>query len=271
MDEQIVAIYCLCDDLLRSLGHREDSQARMSDAEVMTTSIVAALHFGGNLSRACQFMQEYGYVPGMLSRSRFNRRLHRIRELFLTLFACLGEHFKALNTEAIYAIDSFPIACCDNIRIRRSRRYRGEVYRGYIASKKRYFYGVRLHLLVTQHGQPVEFFLTVGRDNDVSVLDCYDFDLPEGAQVMADSGFTNYELEAVLDTAGIELKVMRKKNSKRPIPPWEAFLRHTFRKIIETAGNEITRRFPKSIHAVTQQGFELKLVLFVLAYSISAL
>jgi hypothetical protein len=271
MDEQIVAIYCLFDDLLRSLGHREDPQVRMNDAEVMTTSLVAVLYYGGNFRRACTFMEEYGYVPHMLSRSRFNRRLHRIRDFFLTLFGLLGEHWKSLNSESIYAIDSFPIPVCDNIRISRARRYQGEAYRGYIASKKRFFYGLRLHLLVTQSGQPVEFFLTVGRDNDVSVLDCYDFDLPEGAQVMADAGFTDYELEDVLATAGIELNVMRKKNSTRPIPPWEAYLRHTFRKIVETTGNEITRRFPKSIHAVTQEGFELKVVLFVLALSINAL
>jgi hypothetical protein len=271
MDGQIIAIYCLCDDLLRYTGHREDPQVRMSDAEVMTTALVAVLHYGGNFAKACEFMAEYRYVPHRLSAGRFNRRLHRIREQFLTLFALLGEHWKALNNDAIYAIDSFPIASCDNIRIRRSRRYRGEAYRGYIPSKKRYFYGVRLHLVVTQAGQPVEFFLTVGRDNDVSVLDCYDLDLPEGAAVYADAGFTDYELEDVLDPAGIELKVMRKVNSTRAVPAWESYLRHTFRKIVETAGNEVTRRFPKSIHAVTQQGFELKVVLFVLALSINAL
>lgn len=98
----------------------------------------------------------------MLSPSRFNRRLHRVKELFLTLFAFLGEHWKDLNSESVYIIDSFPIASCDNIRIKRSRRYQGEDYRGYIASKRRYFYGVRLHLVVTATGEPVECFLTPG-------------------------------------------------------------------------------------------------------------
>ncbi len=35
MDGQIVAVYCLCDDLLNALSHPEDRQCRMSDAEVM--------------------------------------------------------------------------------------------------------------------------------------------------------------------------------------------------------------------------------------------
>ena len=46
MDTQIVAIYCICDDILKGLHHVEDKQRKMSDAEVMTTSIVAALFFG---------------------------------------------------------------------------------------------------------------------------------------------------------------------------------------------------------------------------------
>jgi hypothetical protein len=44
---------------------------------------------------------------------------------------------------------------------------------------------------------------------------------------------------------------------------------HYYRKMIETAGSLIEQRLPKSIHAVTPQGFELKVVLFVVAYSLS--
>ena len=45
MDTQIVAIYCLCDDILKGLHHHEDDQCRMSDPEIMTTSIMAAASF----------------------------------------------------------------------------------------------------------------------------------------------------------------------------------------------------------------------------------
>ena len=48
MDNQIVAVFCLCDDRLKSLHHHEDTQCQMRDAEVMTTAIIAALQFGGN-------------------------------------------------------------------------------------------------------------------------------------------------------------------------------------------------------------------------------
>ncbi len=48
MDDQVVAIYCVCDDLLKELHHPEDPQRTMSDAAVMTTALVAACFFGGN-------------------------------------------------------------------------------------------------------------------------------------------------------------------------------------------------------------------------------
>ena len=52
MDDQILALYCLCDDVSKALHPIEDRQCRMSDAEVMTTAIVAARFFGGNFERA---------------------------------------------------------------------------------------------------------------------------------------------------------------------------------------------------------------------------
>ena len=54
MDETIIATYCLCDDLLKAMSHRPDPQCKMSDAEVMTTALTAALFFRGTLNRATQ-------------------------------------------------------------------------------------------------------------------------------------------------------------------------------------------------------------------------
>ena len=86
MDTQIIVIFCLCADMLKSLHHYEDLQRRMSDAEVMTTAIVAVLYFKGNFSLASRFLYSEHYIPNMLGKSRLNRRLHGISDLFLTLF-----------------------------------------------------------------------------------------------------------------------------------------------------------------------------------------
>lgn len=271
MDTQIVIVFCLCDDLLKALNHHEDMQSKMLDAEVMTTAIVAMMYFRGNFRMACQFMYEYGYIPGMLSKSRFNRRLHRIADLFLALFLRLGAHWKSLSERSAYVVDSFPIAVCDNYRIQRSKIYTGKEWRGYIASKKRYFYGVRIHILITESGEPVDFFLAPGAFSDTNALSHYSFDLPEGSWITGDKAYNHYIVEDALREAGIELLPIRKKNSLRPVPPFFFYLQSSVRKIVETTGSLIERLLPKSIHAVTAKGFELKVALFVLACSINFL
>jgi len=62
MDTQIVAVFCLCDDMLKALHHSEDPQSQISDAEVMTTALAAVLYFGGNMEKARTHTQEYGYI-----------------------------------------------------------------------------------------------------------------------------------------------------------------------------------------------------------------
>ena len=271
MEYKIILVYCLCADLLKALQHKEDVQCKISDAEVMTVGLVAALFFGGKQTLACAFLCEHKYIPRMISKSQFSRRLHRLDYLFIALFRVLGESFKELNEESVYIIDSAPIAVCDNIRIKRNKIYGDEAHRGYQASKKRYFYGVKVHLLVTKDHQPVEFFLSPGAFSDTAALTQFDFDLPEGSQIFGDKAYTDYQVEDRLAEAGIHLVPDRKKNSTRPMPPWVRFFLRQYRNQVETAGSMIERLLPKSIHAVTAKGFELKVILFVLASSINCL
>jgi hypothetical protein len=261
---------------LKAAGHRHDPQARLSTAEVMTVPLVAAAFFGGNVEQARRFLREYGYVPTAISKSRFNRRLHAINpELWRGLFSVLAGVFKRRNAQGAYAVDSLPVAACDNIRIRRCRLYppqeHGGAFRGYIASKRRYFYGLRVHLVVTQAGEPVEFSLAAGSEADVSVFKDLDLDLPEGSIICADKAYTDYDYEDLLEEVGLRLKAQRKKNSKRPMLVWEEFLGKPIRQYIETVFGGLTELFPKKIHAVTPRGFELKIVWFLLAFSIQRL
>jgi Transposase DDE domain len=272
MDDHILAIFCVCHDFLKALHHREDRQHKMTDAEVMTTALVAMLFFGGNFEHARALLGTAHYIPTMLSRSRLNRRLYQLQHLFSTLFDLLGQTWKELNGESIYIIDSFPVAVCDNYRIPHAHIYHQEAYRGYIASKKRYFYGLKIHLLVTPQGHPVECFLTPGSSSDVRALRSFQFDVPEGRVIYADKAYNDYGLEDLMyESVQIELSPIRKEHSKRAFPPYMAFVQHDYRKRIETAASLIARRLPSTIHAVTARGFELKVFLFVLAYSIDCL
>jgi hypothetical protein len=275
MDDTIITIYCLCEDFLKAINRFDDPQVRLSSAEVMTVPLVAATFFGANIDKTHLFLHEYGYMPKMISKGRFNHRQHKIDPtLWQGLFSLLAEFFKRNNSEQSYAVDSFPVVC-DTIRIRRCRLYpleeHGQPFRGYISSKRRYFYGLRVHLVVTGAGEPVEFALAAGSEADINVFKDFGLDLPEGSIICADKAYTDYHYEDLLKEVGLYLKAQRRKNSKRPMPAWEEFLGKPIRKYVETVFSGITDLFSKKIHAVTPQGFELKIVWFLLAFAIQCL
>ena len=270
MHLQIITIYCLCEDFLAAYGYKDDPQAQMTAAEVMTTALVTAYFFDGKQERSRLFLQEHGYIPQMLSKSRFNRRLHQIPDtLWQALFCLLAQIHQQNNLADDYIVDSCPVPVCDNIRIKRCKIYRDEAYRGYIASKKRYFYGLKVHLVVTATGQPVDFTLAPGSVDDLSGLKQLPLDLPEDCALYGDKAYNDYEYEDTLQATGqIGLTVARKSNSKRPHPGHIAYLCQVIRKRVETTFSQITEHLARHLHAVTARGFELKVFLTILAYSI---
>ena len=96
--------------------------------------------------------------------------------------------------------------------------------------------------------------------------------------------YNDHEIEAPRSSRGqallaevehVCLLPVRKKNSKpapdsiwgHPLFASTRFLQSYYRKRVETAGSQLMGLFPKSLHAVRAAGFELKVALFVLAYS----
>lgn len=264
---KIIALYCIVDDVLKALHHREDVRVRVSDSEVITTAFVAVLYFGGHLDHARSFMHLKGYVPEMLGKSRFIRRLHRLSDVLEMLFFTMGHYLKQIAGASTYRMDSFPVAVCHNIRIARCRLFKGEAFRGYQPSHRTYFYGVKVQVL-TLHNIPVEFTLTPAREQDYQGLKLLPLQLPAHSAIYADSAYLDYQSEQdAFDADQISLKVQRKKDSKQKDLPHEAFLKQYMRKAIETTFSQIKARMLKTIHATTQKGFLLKVALFVIAYS----
>ncbi len=272
MSEKVLAIYCFLDDFFLETAHpgsiKPQAKPKVPDSIVLTTAIISARFFGGNQASAMVYMADKQGVV-MLEKSAFNRRLHRLATTLGVLFYYLADFFKALNLSNQYLIDSFPVTVCDNIRISRSRLVKGEEYRGKSASKRRFFFGFRVQLITTLEKQPVQFFILPGSYADVTALQMMHLNLPFGSEVYGDAGYTDYEQEDFYaDCEGISLKIQRKSNSHRPDQVWESAYKKGLRQRIEQAFSHITMRFPKKIHAVTEAGFLIKIVLFLLAYTL---
>jgi len=272
MREQTVAMYCFLDDLLTltrpSWARPADPRRRLSDAQVLTTALIAARFFGGNLVRAQRYMEGH-WGQNRLDKSGFTRQLHALTDTLLGLFATCGQVLKELHTEARYVIDSFPVAVCHNIRLPRCKLLTGKAYRGRSASKRQWFYGFKVQVITTSDGLPVEFYVHAGSEADITGLRAMAVDLPDGSVLYTDNAYTDYALEDLFaEATGGQQFTARKTNSKRPHSPAQRLLIQHFRKGIETTFSQLTARFPKHIHAVTAAGFVLKLVLFIFVHTL---
>jgi len=270
MQDEIITIYVICDDYLKAVKYRDDRQSVMTTAEVMTTALVATRFFKNCVESARVYLQEQGLIRRMLSQSRLNRRIYAIAEwVWLGLFRALAEVHQDSNDGQEYVVDSFPLAVCDNYRIRRCRLYRGEAFRGYIASKRRYFFGLRLHVVVTAQGKPVEVTLAPAADADIAAFKSLQLDLPDDSTLYGDKAYTDYVCEDVLnEDTTITLTALRKCNSHRPMDGCVRYICQHIRKRIETSFSQMTNYFAKRIYAITPRGVELRAFLAVLAFSI---
>jgi DDE family transposase len=203
----------------------------------------------------------------MLDKSRFCRRLHRLKDLIFYLFHKMGQHLKDVAGASNYQMDSFPVIVCENARISRCRIIKHKAFRGKHSTHGRYFYGVRVHILTLQ-GIPVEFCLLPGSENDTNALYKLPLQVAPESCIYLDAGYNDYRAEDnCFEAEGVYLKVQRKSNSRRKDTASEAFVKSRMRKNVETSISLITAHFPAHIHAVTKDGFLIKVPLFVISYA----
>jgi hypothetical protein len=266
MDTQIIFIFCLCDEFLKSIGFQDDRQCRMSTAEIMTFALTSALFFQCNYQRTRLFFLSHKYFSYVLSHSVINRRILRIPTSLWqqTLIVCRSFLLDPKCQE--YIIDSFPVPVCQNCRILRCKLFPIKHHHGYCASKKIYFLGIKVHMIVSKNGIPIECIFTPGSESDTKALKKFEIDLPEGSYLYGDKAYNDYAFEDLLNEVGIKLIAQRKTNSKRQHDKSLVYLQKTRRKRVETVFSQITHLMPRSIHAITAKGFVVKVFLFILAF-----
>src|SRR5690606_37883249 len=117
-DHYIVTVFVVLDDVLKAHGYAEDCRSQSSAAEILTVAVVAAKYFQNHHERALCLLGALGYVR-RLSVSRFNRRLHALRDWLYGVVTLLGEVFAQGE---VFLIDSMPLPVCKRARARRCRK-----------------------------------------------------------------------------------------------------------------------------------------------------
>lgn len=253
-------------EFTRSLGIPQDPRSKMSKAEITAIAVISARLFGSNLDKTRLFLMTYHYISHMLSKSRLIRLIHRIPPIFWEyILGFLQEISPAKNNEFI--IDSFPVPLCARVRKYRCRLKQSRDCNGYHAAKDEFFFGLKVHVITTVDGQPVELKILPGSIHDMKALKQLKMRaLKRGSNLYGDKAYTNYSYEDFLwDEQGIALLVPKKILNQKPYTEHVKRYINRRRKRIETAFSDIKSWLGQKIHAVTLKGFELKITLAVVA------
>jgi hypothetical protein len=273
MDMYATIVYVVTDEVLRLLQVKDDPQSKMSNAEIITFAIITAKFFSGNYKTARYLCQKLGLFPNILSNSRLNRRIHHIPWIYWdAIFRFLSFLSKQSDDTSYFAVDSFPVLYCQKNRIDKRKGFLEHKYLGFAASKKRYFCGIKVHMIVTNRGRPVEVLFRPGAESDINVLWTMELDIPPHSILYADGAYNCFDLEDILQDEGIHLLAKRGSKAKNRVrSPIEEQTISSKRQIVETAFSCITNLFPRYIKSRTEDGFLIKVFCFILAYSASFL
>lgn len=264
-EDYIVTVYVVIDEMLKTLNYQEDCRSTISAAEVLTVAVIAARYFGNHWERAlCILMQQREI--GRISVSRFNRRLHALRDWLYSMVVSLGELF---SDGEVYLIDSMPMPVCKRVRARRCRKVRGRDYCGYCAAKDERFFGWRLHLICTADGIPVAFELLPAAYHDLTAIHELTVVLPPGARLFGDKAFISApDAASILQEVGVRLIAAPRKNMT-PLTWADEYDLHRYRKQIETVYSQMQKMGTQHLYSRTNPGFELKVYasIFALAFT----
>ena len=275
MESKLIELFCNVDDfcknfipkwqkfLLKSGKITRLRKNKLSESEIITI----AIHFHqSNYRNFKNYYQKYiqkfltNYFPNLLGYSRFLRVLQSIF-VPLTVFV---KTMKSRKT-GIYFVDSTLLKAC-NIRREKSHK----VFKGLARKAKSttgWFFGFKLHLIINDHGEIMNFQLTKGNIDDRKPVP----DLVENltGKLIGDKGYLSKPLFNQLFDQGLQLVTKIKKNMKNKIIPLVDKLLLRKRAVIESVNDQLKNisQIEHSRHR-SVMGFMINLLSGISAYNL---
>lgn len=264
-DTYIVTAYVIIADLLAVMQYHDDTRASLSAAEILTVAVIAAKYFQNHHERALYLLVQLGYID-FLSISRFNRRLHALRDWMWQVAGMVGELLKA---GTVFIVDTMPVPVCKWVRAKRCRKVQGPAFQGYCAAKHERYWGWQLHLVCDAYGVPVAFeLLPAAWDELVPVQDLL-AELPEGSQVVADKGYVSQKDELLAYVSGAVRLIPKYRRNMRGNSQEDAHLIREHRSMIETVNSQLEKMGLQRLHARTNSGVTLKVLASLIALALT--
>lgn len=244
-NDKITEIFFLADEFCAEfersitphlIGNPSKRKPIMSTSEVMTIMIL--FHDKGyrNMKHFyTQYVQPHlsHLFPRTVSYNRFTELMQSVL-LPMTIFlktCCLG------NCTGISYIDSTPVRVCNNKRIKRNKVFKGIAETG--KSTMGYFHGFKLHLIINDKGEILNFAITQANVDDRDPLKNENFIKKIKGKLFGDKGYLSANLAQILFVDGIQLITHIRNNMKNCLMQLSDKILLRKRSVIETINDEL--------------------------------
>ena len=249
-DSKITEIYCMADDFCKFFDetvkkhsfrvsdgrcHRNKPN-RMSNAEVIT--ILVAFHMSGHrclkhfyLGHVCKHWTHL--FPKTVS---YNRFVELEREVALPLLVFVKQVLLGKCT-GVNFVDSTPLRVCRSQRILCHKVFRGIAMKG--KSSMGWFFGFKLHLIINEKGEILNFMITLGNVDDREPLKVKDFVKEIYGKLVGDKGYISKELFHELFIDGIQLITKVRNNMRNSLMGVSDKVLLRKRAVIESVNDEL--------------------------------
>lgn len=242
-----------------------ESRCRMSLSEILT--IVVYYHISGYRTfknyykeNVCKVLRKE--FPEVLS---YNRFVEVMQSSLVPLLIYL-RYFRAGKCTGISFVDSTKLVVCHNRRISQNKVFKDIAQRG--KDSVGWFYGFKLHLVINDHGEIINFTLTTGNvdDRNKNVFNQLSKNL--FGKLFGDRGYVSKSLFDELLNNNIELIAKPRKNMKKQLFPLIDKILLRKRAVIESVNDEIKNicNIEHSRHR-SVQNFLVNLFSGLIAYS----
>lgn len=242
---KISDIFCLVDEFCKDfdettkpfiLGKPSKRPPVMSKSEVI--SICLLFHLSGFRCFKHFYMfyvqrHMLGEFPQTVSYNRFVELSQSVL-MPMTIFlktCCLGA------CSGISFVDSTPIRVCNNKRIKRNKVFNGIAEVG--KSTMGWFYGFKLHIVINDRGEILNFAITQANVDDREPLKNESFLKAVFGKLFADKGYISEKLTNILFVNDIHLVTSIRNNMKNSLMTISDKILLRKRSVIETVNDEL--------------------------------
>jgi hypothetical protein len=247
-DDKIIEVFCKVDDFCktfseqlktRQIGNKPRKRNRafaMSESEVITIAI--CFHLGGfrnfkhfYMNYVCLHLK--GYFPQTVSYNRFVE-LMQSTLLPMAIYLktqCLGQ------CTGISFVDSTPLRVCHIKRERSHKTFKNLATKGQCSIG--WFFGFKLHIVINEKGEILDFMLTNGNVDDRQPLLGSNLLKKIFGKLYGDKGYISHSLFERLFIDGIHLVTKLRKNMKNTLMHISDKIMLRKRALIESVNDEL--------------------------------